>query len=161
MEDLKRKVFQFENLWAEHEEKALTLIPKYVGAPLPFREIHVYCFETPEYHSVPCISDPVSVNMGGGNLELLLLYLIHELVHLIIQFDQRFSNLSLDAHEAAAYFAGNKVLEDILGQDAYPVIKAFTIPWPYDFPRIAREYEDKINLNQDTVLHLVDKRVIG
>jgi len=118
------------------------------------------CLESPEYHAVPCISDPVAINMSGENLQLLLLYLIHELVHSIMQFDQRFSHLSLDEQEAAAYFVGNRVLEDILGENASSVIEAFTIPWPYDFPRIAKEYEGKINLDQDTILGLINKGII-
>jgi hypothetical protein len=31
---------------------------------------------------------------------------------------------------------------------------AFTISWPYDFPKIAKEFENKINLDQDTILGL-------
>jgi len=161
LNSLKEKLYRFERLWADNEEKVLTLIPEYLGASWPFKEIHVYCFESPEYHSVPCISDPVSINMSGENLQLLLLYLIHELVHSIMQFDQRFSHLSLDEQEAAAYFVGNKVLEDILGENAGSVIRIFTIPWPYDFPRIAKEYERKIDLDKNTVLSLINKGVIG
>lgn len=154
-------MIQFEKLWADHEEKILILIPKYLGAPWPFTEIHVYCFENPEYYPVPCISDPVSINMSGDNMRLHLLYFIHELVHLIMQFDQHFSNLSLDEQEAAAYFVGNRVLEDVLKKDAHTIIEAFTISWPFDFPRIAKEYERKIDLDEDTVLSLIEKGVIG
>jgi len=161
MDNLKNKVIQFEKLWTDHEEKALKSIPIYVGALWPFKEIHVYCFESPEYYAVPCISDPVSINMDGENLHLWLLYLIHELVHLIMQFDQHFSNLSRDEQEATAYFVGNTVLEDILGENAIPIIKAFTIPWPYDFPRIAKEFEGKINLEKNTILNLINKGILG
>ena len=154
---LKDKVSLFETIWASYEKSILTLIPKYVGASWPFREIHVYCFENPEYYAVPCISDPLSINMSGGDLQLFLLYLIHELVHFIMQFDERFSKLSLDAQEAAAYFVGNRVLEDILGHDAHFAIEAFTVPWPYDFPRIAREYKGIIDLDQSTIRELIEQ----
>lgn len=161
LDDLKEKVRQFENLWATHENKALMQIPDRLGAPWPFKEIHVYCFEGPEYRAVPCISDPVSINMGGENLPLLFLFFIHELVHLIMQFDERFSGLSLDEQEAVAYFTGNKVLEDTLGKDSQPIIEDFTIPWPYDFPRIVREYQGKIDLSQGTIIDLIEKKVLG
>ena len=74
-----------------------------------------------------------------------------------MQFDERFSKLSLDAQEAAAYFVGNKVLEDILGDDAHFAIEAFTVPWPYDFPRIAREYKGIIDLDRSTIRELVEQ----
>lgn len=155
---LKEKVYHFEEMWTMYEKKVLELIPYYTGVQWPYTEIHVYCFENAHYYSVPCISDPVSINMTGENLELHLLYLIHELIHVIMQFDEKTCQLSLDAQEAAAYFVGNKVLEDILGDSAHCVIKSFTIPWPYDFLRIAQEFKEKINLDEDTILTLIEKK---
>lgn len=160
LDNLRNKIIQFEELWTDHEETVLTLIPKYVGAPFPFKEIHVYCFENPDYYSVPCISDPVSINMTGDNLQLSLLYFIHELVHLVIQFDESFSGLSLEAQEAAAFFVGNEVLQNILGDEAHPLIELFTVPWPYDFPGIAIKYRGRINLDKNTILNLIEKGVL-
>ncbi len=160
LDKLKDKVVQFEKLWMNHEKDVSTLIPRYVGAGWPFQEIHVYCFENAEYYPVPCIADPVSINMTGDNLHLFLLYLIHELVHVIIQFDHRFSHLSLDAQEASAYFVGNKVCEDILGDRARAVIELLTIPWPHNFPKIAEEFKGKIDLDEDTILGLIEKGIL-
>lgn len=161
LDGLKEKVYRFEKVWSIHEKTVLPLIPQYTGMQWPYTEIHVYCFENPDYYSVPCISDPVSINMTGENLELHLLYLIHELVHVVMQFDEKGSQLSLDAQEAAAYFVGNKVLEDILGDNAHPVVKMFTISWPYDFLRIAKEFKERINLDEDTILTLIEEGTLS
>ncbi len=155
LDTLKEKVFLVEKMWRKYEEKVLTLIPEYVGVGWPYKEIHAYCFENPEYNPVPCISDPLSINMSGENLQLFLLYLIHELVHLITFFDERFSTISLEGQEVIAYFVANRVLEDILGDGASSVIELFTVPWPYDFPRIAEKYKGRINLGQRTILDLI------
>lgn len=153
---LKEKVHTFEELWSNYEEKILDLIPEYTGVLWPYTEIHVYCFENAEYYPVPCISDPVSINMTGEPLELHLLYLIHELVHVITQFDSRFSRLSLDTQEAISYFVGKRVLEDIL-KDARNIIELFTVRWPYDFVGIAEKFKGRIDLHQGTVLDFLEK----
>lgn len=159
LDNLRKKVITFEKLWTAHEKKVLTLLPSYVGVGWPYTEIHVYCFENAEYYDVPCISDPVSINMTGDNLELFLLYLIHELVHVIIQFDSRFSRLSLNSQEAVAYFVGNKVLEDIM-EDPHPVIDLFTVFWPYNFVEMAAKFKDKVNLTGTTVLELIERGIL-
>jgi hypothetical protein len=159
LESLKKKVSHFETVWASHEEKVLTTLPYYMGVQFPFTEIHVYCFENADYYPVPCISDPVSINMTGDHLTLHVLYLIHELVHVIMQFDTRFSLLSLETQEAIAYVVGNKTLVDILGEKASPIIEKFTIPWPYDFPRISKKYK-KIPVGKTTILELVEKGIL-
>jgi hypothetical protein len=97
--------------------------------------------------------------MTGEHLTLHVLYLIHELVHVIMQFDTRFSLLSLETQEAIAYVVGNKTLVDILGEKASPIIEKFTIPWPYDFPRIAQKYK-KIPVGKTTILELVEKGIL-
>ena len=160
LNNLKEKVRSFEKLWTRHEDAVLTSIPHYTGIQWPYREIHVYCFENAQYYAVPCISDPVSINMTGKNLNLHLLYLIHELVHVIMQFDSRFSCKPLDTQEGIAYIVGNKVLEDILGRNSRPVIDLFTIPWPYDFPATAQKYKRKICLDNTTVLELLEKGIL-
>lgn len=160
LNNLKDKVIALERLWNPHEKKILQLIPAYTGVQWLYKEIHVYCFQNADYYDVPCIADPVSINMSGENLELHLLYLIHELVHVITQVDARFTTLSLDTQEAIAYFVGNKVLEDILGDAAHAIIDLFTIPWPYDFCRIAQEFKGKINVDQDTVAALLEKGIL-
>ncbi len=160
LDNLKEKVKKFEQVWTTHEERILTLIPTYTGVLWPYTELHVYCFENAPYYPVPCISDPVSINMTGENLELHVLYLIHELVHVITQFDERFSKVPLDTQEAIAYFVGNKVFEDVLKDDAYPIIELFTIPWPYNFPKIAEQFKGKINVEEDTVLNLIEKGIL-
>ena len=159
LDTLKEKVHTFEKLWSNYEEKILKLIPEYTGVLWPYIEIHVYCFENAEYYPVPCISDPVSINMTGGPPELQLLYLIHELVHVITQFDTRFSHLSLDTQEAISYFVGNRVLEDIL-EDAWETIDLFTVRWPYDFVRIAEKFKGRIDLHQGTVLDFLEKGIL-
>ena len=159
LEPFKKKVHHFEILWTTHEEKILSLLPHYMGVQFPFTEIHVYCFENADYYPVPCISDPVSINMSGEQFNLHLLYLIHELVHVIMQFDTRFSTLSLDTQEAISYVVANKTLIDILGDEASPVIDIFTIPWPYDFPRIAKEFK-KIPIDETTILELIQKGIL-
>jgi hypothetical protein len=156
---LKEKVVKLEQLWSLHEKKILQLISKYTGVHWLYKEIHVYCFQNAPYYDVPCIADPVSINMGGENVGLHLLYLIHELVHVITQ-NAPFCQASLDTQEAIAYFVGNKVLEDILGEAAHTVIDLFTIPWPYDFCRIATMYKGKINLDQYTVVALLEKGIL-
>ena len=126
LDRLTDNVVAFERLWSLHEKKILQLIPEYTGFQWLYKEIHVYCFQNAPYYDVPSIADPVSINMSGENLELHLLYLIHELVHVITQ-DTRVHQVSLDTQEAIAFFVGNKVLEDILNSDysAYlPGVKA-------------------------------------
>lgn len=157
LDGLKEKVVQFEKLWAVHEKEILTLIPRYTGIGWPFSEIHVYCFENAEYYPVPCIADPVSINITGDDLHLFLLYLVHELVHVIIQFDDRFNHVSLDTQETIAYFVGNRVCEDVLKEKAHRVIELFTVQWPYNFSRIAEEFKGKINVDENTVRELIEK----
>jgi hypothetical protein len=98
--------------------------------------------------------------MTGKNSNLHLLYLIHELVHVIMQFDSRFSLTPHDTQEGIAYIVGNKVLEDILGRNSRPIIDLFTIPWPYDFPATAQKYKRKICLDNTTVLELLEKGIL-
>ncbi len=154
-EELKRKVVLFEDLWKKYEDRILTLISQYTGAEWPYTEIHVYCFENPDYYDVPCISDPVSLNMKGENSDLHLLYLIHELIHVITQFDDRIKTLPLDTQEAVVYFVGNRILGDVIGEKAHTTIDLFTVPWPYDFCKIAQKYKG-IN-GEDTVIGLIEK----
>lgn len=158
LETLKGKVARFEALWAEHEERILALIPRYLGRGWPHGEIHVYCFENADYYDVPCISDPVCVNMTGENVHLFLLYLIHELVHVIMQFDSTFCS-SLEVQEGISYCVGNRVLTDVLGEDAHEVIAQFTTRWPYDFVRIKRDYEGRVDLDEYTVVELLERGV--
>ncbi len=159
LDSLKRKVIAFEALWTAHEDEILTLIPLYMGVGWPFTEIHVYCFENAEYYPVPCISDPVSINMTGEDLHLFLLYVIHELVHVIMQFHTTFSSASLRTQEAIAYFVANEVLSDVVS-DASSVIKSFTIPWPCNFPQIAEEFKKKVNLEEHTALELLEDKIL-
>ncbi len=159
LDRLTDNVVAFERLWSLHEKKILQLIPEYTGFQWLYKEIHVYCFQNAPYYDVPCIADPVSINMSGENLELHLLYLIHELVHVITQ-DTRVHQVSLDTQEAIAFFVGNKILEDILGDAAHAIIDLFTIPWPYDFCRIAEEFKGKINLDQNSIVELLEKGVL-
>ena len=156
---LKEKVVNLEQLWSPHEKKIFQLISDYTGAPWLYNEIHVYCFKNAPYYDVPSIADPVSINMGGENVGLHFLYLIHELVHVITR-DAPFCNASLDTQEAIAYFVANKVLEDILGECAHAIIDLFTIPWPYDFLKIAKMYKEKIKLDQYTAAALLEKGLL-
>jgi hypothetical protein len=161
LDNLREKVCQFEKFWNTHEPTILTLISQYTGLQWPYTEIHVYCFENAQYYPVPCISDPVSINMTGEPQSLHVLYLIHELVHVITQFDDQGSSLSLDAQEAIAYFVGNRVLEDIVGKDAHPVIRMFTISWPYDFPKMVEQFKEKMNIDEYTIVDLIEKGVFN
>ena len=66
-----------------------------------------------------------------------------------MQFDQHFSDLSLHEQEAA-YFVGNKVLKDILGENAGPVIDngvAYSSPWG-----ISRVFNFLVNIFKASIL---------
>ncbi|MGD2250244.1 MAG: hypothetical protein PVF58_17730 [Candidatus Methanofastidiosia archaeon] len=149
-----QKVRTFEPVWNQYEKDILYSIPHYTGVTFPYTEIHVYYFVNPSYRPIPCIPDPVCINMAGNpDINLILLYLIHELVHVNIQFCNQFNALSLTLQEVIAYTVGNQVLKDILKEKALPIIKSFTIPWPYNFPHIAQHYT--LDLTNTTILNLI------
>lgn len=143
---LGKAVALFASFWTQFENKILDLIPTYTGAPWPFTEIHAYFFQAPPYSRFPCIADPLLIRVDDSN-EMNLLFMLHELVHHNIMLNQFYKNLSDEIHEITAYFVAAQVLRDILSDKAEDIITRFTQPWPYDFPRLVRQYGDKINLH--------------
>lgn len=117
----------------------------------------MYLFQAPTYASLPCIAHPMLIRLdeSDDSNEMALMFMLHELVHHNILFDEFYGALSDDAHEIAAYFVAAHVLRQILPDRADHIVAAFTEPWPYDFPRLVRQYADRIDLhggNMKTIL---------